>query len=120
MNFRINAFNHCIAALCRQKHGIRDLNVYKTKQWASDVTNITAPELWNLATFSLDELITKVKVTTWTGLEVVALERMGHSNVSLRYINVKGQRGRREGQCYTLLINDTLKEMQIKTVMIEW
>ena len=96
-------------------HGL-DWRAYKTHKWTSNFTSISPQTLWNLSTFTLEELIHNISVRTWTEENFYVL--IVQNNVkSMKGMQVKVQRSAPDGQCYTLQIDS---DMQVAQVMIRW
>ena len=81
--------------------------------------NITPQAMWNLSTFDLAELISKITVRTWADDAFPVLETR-NSVVSLKNISIKVQRSLPFGQCYTLQLNTILRTSKIRQVEIKW
>ena len=95
--------------------GIKD---YVDGYWSSNTTNVTPQSLWKLVSFNLEELIESVKVQTWSGMSIKAINTKINGKMSVSHINVKIQRSRREGQCYTLNMDQYVRNFEIRRVKI--
>ena len=88
--------------------------------WESNDTNITPQILWMQATFRLEDLIHRIKVTTWTGEAFRVLEIQNKKVILLKFMQIKVQRSAPDGQCYTLKFEGSLLKLQIRQVIIGW
>ena len=101
-----------------QVHGL-DWKTYKTLNWTSNDTGTSPQTLWNISTFTLEELIYNISVRTWTEDEFHVL--IVQNNItSMKGMQIKVQRSGTDGQCYTLQIDSDIKALQVTQVMIRW
>ena len=97
-------------------HGLTS-EEYVKGQWTSKEGTVTPQDLWDLATFQLEELILEIRLISWSGSMMKVYDAKDRTKTHIR-INIL--RTKIQGQCYTIRILETLRDLQIKTILIEW